>query len=221
MAGWRCFLAAAVVCLIPSPALAEPDDDDRQAQERAMDALPKGLRALVPDGHEVLAWRQADLDRDGRPDLVFILQRTGSVPFDGDRGDAPRAMVVALADSRGRLRVVAHNDGIVRCQNCGGTWPEPFDELLAHRGGFTLSHYGGSRWRWSESWRFEFDARSGQWLLAAAEMGADTEDEGHQVRVYRRNQHFGRIRFDDFKGDIETRRWQHVAPPRPRRSDSR
>lgn len=186
-----------------------------------MDALPKALRALVPEGQEVLAWRRADLDRDGRPDLVFILQRTGSAPFDGDRGDAPRAMVVALADSRGRLRVAARNEGLVRCQNCGGTWPEPFDELLAHRGGFTLSHYGGSRWRWSESWRFDFDAHSRQWLLTTAEMGADTEEDGHQVRVYRRDRHFGRIRFDDFKGDIESRRWQHVAPPRSRRSESR
>lgn len=185
--------------------------------------LPAALRALVPVGQEVLAWRRADLDLDGRPDVVFILQRAGSAPFDSERGDDPRTLVVALGDAQGRLRVVLRNDRLVRCQNCGGTWPEPFEALDAAPGRFKLRHYGGSRWRWSNEWRFVYDPRARDWYLDEMTDGADTEAHGHQLRTYRRGRHFGALRLRDLSSDtfLTQGLWPRVPRPPARRAPAR
>ena len=186
-------------------------------------ALPRGLHALVPAGLEVLAWRRADLNLDGHPDVVFILQAKGTTPFDGDRGDLPRPLLVALGHAGGALHVVARNDQLVRCINCGGSWPEPFDELTAEPGRFTLSHYGGSRWRWSERWRFDFDVQANTWYLSSLKAGADSAEDGHLVRTYLRGKHFKAFRFSLFRPDTFTA-WQSgstVPQPPAVRDDSR
>jgi hypothetical protein len=192
-------------------------DDDPAA------TAPAALRALLPPGQELLAWRQADHNRDGRPDWVYILQNTGSHPYDDDRGDAPRSLLVALGRADGPPRVVARNDHLVRCQNCGGSWPEPFEALQAATGRFSLSHYGGSRWRWSDAWAFVWSPAHGDWLLDRVSDGADTPADGHRVRTYRRGQHFGSHRLRDVDSETFLARglWPRVPKPPARRAPER
>jgi hypothetical protein len=210
-----CLLATLVVALA---AATRPS-----AAEEGVRSPPAALRALVPAGQELLAWRRADLDLDGQADVVFILQRAGSAPFDSDHGDEPRTLVVALGGTHGRLRVVVRNDQLVRCQNCGGTWPEPFEDLSAARGRFSLSHYGGSRWRWSDEWRFVYDRRARDWYLDVMSDGADSEDRGHLVRTYRRGRHFGALRLKDLSSEtfLTQGLWPRVPPPPARRAPGR
>lgn len=206
-------LLLAAALLWGAAAHAGPADEDAASAARH---LPRALRALVPAGQEVLAWQRADLNLDGHADMVFILQAQGTQPYDGDRGDQPRPLLVALGSAGGRLRVVARNDHIVRCKNCGGIWPEPFDGLSAERGRFTLSHYGGSRWRWSERWRFDFDAQAGTWFLSAVQAGADSEEEGHLVRTYVRGRHFRALRFSTLRPEDFTAWRSDSKVPQPR-----
>lgn len=196
---------------------------------------PAALLALVPAGWEVLAWQRADLNADGRPDLVYVLQpqRAAGAPASaGIRPDVddrlavderPRPLVVALAAADGRLRVAARNDRVVRCRACGGVWPEPFEALTAWRGGFALAHYGGSGLRWSERWRFDHDARAGTWFVSAWVDGWDTPGrEQHLHRTLVRGRHFGSVRFEQLDPEVfHTRqRWRHVPLPKPWRDGS-
>ncbi len=214
MPAWVCRRLACGAALLAlagaAPARAAADEDNPSARR-----LPAALRALVPEGQEVLAWRRADLNLDGLPDVVFVLQPRGTGAFDLERGDAARPLRVALADRRGRLRVVAGNDALVRCHNCGGTWPEPFDELSAERGRFTIRHYGGSRWRWSDSYRFDYDAKARAWFLSAVQAGADTPEDGHHVRTYVRGRHFGSHRLQDLQPDDFVTRHLRRGVPQP------
>ncbi len=184
---------------------------------------PAALRELIPSGQELLAWARADLNRDGRPDVVFILQPAGSHPYDGDRGDTPRSLVVAVGTPDGRLHEAARNNRLVRCQNCGGTWPEPFESLSARRGGFSLGHYGGSRWRWSDEWTFTWDAGRRDWLLTSHADGADTADDGHRVRTRQRGRHFGPLRLREVDGETFLTRqiWPRAPVPPARRVEER
>jgi len=214
---------AAVCAVVLTAAAAAPAQAAQDSDETPGRHVPAALRALVPAGQELLAWQRADLNLDGRPDMVFVLQPLGSTAYDTERGDAQRPLRVALADARGRLRVVAGNDTLVMCHNCGGTWPEPFDSLVAEAGRFTISHYGGSRWRWSDSYRFDYDAQAKTWLLSAAQSGADTADNGHQVRTYVRGRHFGSHRLSrlDRESFWQRRTRPGVPEPRPVRDPSR
>lgn len=216
----------ALVLLVPGSAAAQ---DSRP--------VPRALQALVPAGWSVLAWQRADLNADGRADLVYVLQRLRDAPapasartepdVDGDgdlaNAESPRPLVVALAAADGRLRVAARNDRIVRCRACGGVWPEPFEALTAWRGGFALAHYGGSGLRWSERWRFDHDAKAGTWFLSAWVDGWDTAGRAqHLHRTLVRGQHFGSVRFEQLDPEVfhKRQRWQHVPLPKPWRNGS-
>lgn len=214
----------ALPLLLAATGLAAGAAPARAESPQEQPAPPAALLALIPAGQELLAWARADLNLDGRPDVVFILQPSGSHPYDGhDRGEQPRPLVVALGQSDGRLREASRNLTLVRCQNCGGTWPEPFESLSARRGSFSLGHYGGSRWRWSDAWTFTWDPARRDWLLSRHSDGADTEDQGHLLRQRRRGLHFGPLRLHQVDGDTFLTRqvWPHAPPPPARRDPQR
>ncbi len=78
MPAWVCRRLACGAALLAlagaAPARAAADEDNPSARR-----LPAALRALVPEGQEVLAWRRADLNLDGLPDdltgagLVYVV----------------------------------------------------------------------------------------------------------------------------------------------------
>lgn len=208
----RAALAALLLALAAAQATA---DDAPPAVQATADDPPPAVQALVPAGWSLRAWAQADLDGDGRADAVLVIEPDPEAQPEPD-GNEARPLWVALAGRDGELSVVARNDRLVRCRQCGGTWPDPLDHLRAWRGGFALGHYGGTRWRWSDEWRFVHDAQARTWFLSRWQDGFDAADHsGHRLRSYRRGQHFGSVRFDRLDPDHFRQRqlWRHVRPP--------
>lgn len=186
-------------------------DDDPDPDESLLSAE---LRALIEPGTRLFKYRVADLNRDGRPDLVYILHRLPPSPQDDELEERQRPLRIALRGADGRLRVVVNNETLVQCHTCGGIWPEPFDELSAGPGEFTVGHYGGSRWRWSDRWRFVYDAQARTWFLDRVQLGQDVEAGGHQVSTYVRGRHFGALRIDRFeREEFHTHHLRQGVPP--------
>lgn len=206
--------ACALLACGPRWALAG-DSTETGTQDDDSRPVPAELAPFIEPRSSLMVWRHADLNRDGRKDYLFILERQGA------EGDDPpeerqRPLKIALRGADGRLHLVLSNEELVRCHNCGGTWPDPFDDLSAGTGTFTLAHYGGSRWRWSDRWRFDYDARANTWFLTRVELGADTEADGHQVRTYRRGRHFGAVRLKGFSQEQFFARHLRKNVPQPK-----
>lgn len=164
----------------------------------AQESLPESVSAHIDEASEVVVWKRADFDGDGRQDVLLVWQRKDAGDADMDAPESRRVLQLLLGTSAGGFRSAVVNDQLVMCQACGGTWPDPLDEITVGRRSFTVSHYGGSRWRWSNSWRFDYDVVRRTWMLSVATEGFDTQTQGHRVRTYRRGQHVRDVRLQDF-----------------------
>ncbi len=212
----RAWPMAACALLAFTPSLARADDSTESGNEdEDSRRVPAELAPFIEPRSSLMVWRQVDLNRDGRKDYLFILERQGAEGED-PLEDHQRPLKIALRGADGRLHLVLSNEELVRCHNCGGTWPDPFDDLSAATGTFTLAHYGGSRWRWSDRWRFDYDARANTWFLTKAELGSDTEADGHQVRTYRRGRHFGSVPLKGFSQEQFFARHLRKNVPQPK-----
>lgn len=197
-----------------SPAAAGAAGADEDDTDPDPTRLSHEVRALVEPGTRLFKARVADLNLDGRPDLVYILHRLPPTPEGDELEERQRPLRIALRGADGRLRVVATNETLVQCHTCGGIWPEPFDELSARPGEFTVGHYGGSRWRWSDRWRFVYDPQARTWFLDRVQLGQDVEEGGHQVSTYVRGRHFGHHRIDRFEREnFHTQHLRKGLPP--------
>lgn len=180
MAWIVCWSTLAFASDLPNSVMLLDDESD----------VPVALRALIEPTTSLLVWRRADLNLDGRLDYLFVLQRGATSVNEDPLFERQRPLKIALTQPNGKLRLVSGTDTLVMCGQCGGAWPDPFDELTAKTGSFTLSHYGGSRWRWSERWQFDFDRKANTWLLSVVTVGEDTPENGHQLQRYVRGRHF-------------------------------
>jgi hypothetical protein len=203
--------AVFALCAIADPSLVQAEDTP-----------PAAVLAHVDSGSEIVLWRRSDLDGDGRRDVLLVLQRQDRDPGDMDSPAARRTLKILVAQKSGGLRVAAVNDRVVLCKACGGVWPDPLDDVDTRRRSFTVSHYGGSRWRWSNSWRFDYAPVSRRWMLTEVTEGYDTEQDGHLVHTYRQGRHFRPVPLETFNPDLFHGQYlRKGSAPRPVRDESR
>jgi hypothetical protein len=165
----------------------------------AKDKLPADLAPLVAQGESVLAYERADLNGDGLPDVVFIVEprKRGD---DRANEEVPRTLKIAVRSANGSLRVVKQNDKVAFCEACGGMFGDPFAGLEASTKTFTVRHYGGSGWRWTFASTFDYSRRDATWQLVEVDTSAfnASEPEKTKDKSYHPPRHFGKIDIADF-----------------------
>ena len=184
-----------------APPAAPPDGACLDAR-----AVPAEVRPFVAPGACAAAVARADLDRDGRADHVVVLGRprpAGTAAWDDE---APRALLVLVADPGGGVRLAARNDRLVLCPGCGGAMGDPFVGVEARPGAFTVQHYGGSSWRWATSVTFAYSRRDRAWQLVRVEEDQFHASEPAKVthRVATPPRDFGKIDLREF----DPERWR-------------
>jgi len=95
------------------------------------------------------------------------------------------------------------NDRIIYCSTCGGMMGDPFVGITAGRKTFTVEHYGGSAWRWSNSYKFNYSRIDNAWQLVEVreESFHVSDQEGGESRTYTPPKDFGKIDIADFDPD--------------------
>ncbi len=156
---------------------------------------PAELAALLPAGGTLLEHARADLNGDGRDDYVYIVEAGGE--------DGQRVLHIAIREVGGKLHRVKSNAKLVRCARCGGVMGDPFNELSAQKNGFSVSHYGGSGWRWATTVDFRYSSRDKSWQLVRAEKSSFhvAQPDDVQSDVHRPPKDFGKIDIADFDPD--------------------
>jgi hypothetical protein len=163
------------------------------------EALPPELRPFVEPGTKAIWLAKADLDRDGREDAILVLERLARTSEDGLE-EQQRPLLIVLRQADGSLRVAKRNDRVVMCSDCGGVMGDPFQGVEAGPGTFTVSHYGGSAWRWTEDYRFNWSRKDRTWQLVRVEETSFHTMEPDKVErhVATPPKDFGKIDIADF-----------------------
>jgi hypothetical protein len=183
-------LTLALLCAAPWSAAA-------QAEELQ---VPAEVLPFVEAGTKAIAVEAADLNGDGRGDFVLVLEREHPAK---DKDDFPvnqRPLLILLRGADGRLSAAKRNERVVMCSQCGGVFGDPFEGVEAGRNTFTVHHYGGSNWRWKNSYKFNYSRIDKTWqLVRAEELSYHTSDPDKMERhVYTPPNSFGKIDLSDF-----------------------
>ena len=151
----------------------------------------------------VIALESADLNGDGAADIILVTEDAAQADAgDADKADEAhdeRRLLILVRGADGKLSEVKRNEKVVYCRSCGGAFGDPFAGVTVRRGGFTVNNYGGSAWRWSESYDFNYSRRDKTWqLVRALSESFNALDPEKVKRKIRRPKDFGKIDINDF-----------------------
>ena len=171
------------------------------AQDSAL-KIPAEVKPFVEKGAAAIAVESADLNGDGTMDFVLVTEPLKpEAKSDEDNGDE-RTLSILTRDREGKLTLAKSNREVVYCKSCGGVFGDPFAGIEAKRNSFTVNNYGGSAWRWSESYQFNYSRIDKTWQLVRAESeNYHTSDPNKVKTKIRTPKTFGKIDIADFKID--------------------
>lgn len=167
---------------------------------------PEELVPLIPARSTLFFHDYADLNGDGREDALLVVESaTGKEDDDGQR-----TLLIAVRQSDGKLKIVKRNEKVVYCRTCGGTMGDPLTEISVKARTITVEHYGGSGWRWGNSFKFAYSRRDDTWQLVRVEEYSFHFSQPDNVKShsYKPPRDFGKIDIADFDPD----KFQGVGP---------
>lgn len=124
--------------------------------------LPVEAKSFVPAGYELLDYIKGDISGDSRSDAIMILKQVGE---DTAIDELKRLMILLIRISNGKLRQVARNDNAILCRQCGGVFGDPYEGVITKSSAFEISFYGGSSWRWADTYSFVYKRAQNNWYL--------------------------------------------------------
>lgn len=162
--------------------------------------IPAEVREFIEIDATPIALKKADLNGDGRTDFLVITERA-RIAGEQSPGDE-RLLFILLRSADGKLNITGRNEQVVYCRSCGGVMGDPFAGVEVRRRSFTVNNYGGSAWRWSESYQFNYSTRDKTWQLVRAVSESFNALEPNRVKTkIRTPRNFGKVDISDF--DLE------------------
>lgn len=138
-----------------------------RAQDNAV-KVPADVRPFVEEGSNVIALEKADLNGDGTMDVILVLEKDTPEAQEPD-SDEERPLIILVRDKKNKLSEAKRNDRIVMCAQCGGVFGDPFAGITVGMNTFTVNHYGGSAWRWTADYKFNYSRIDKTWQLVRIE----------------------------------------------------
>ena len=183
-------LTLALLCAAPLTAAAQ--DEELK--------VPAEVQPFVEAGTKAIAVETADLNGDGRGDFVLVLERANPAKDADDFPVNERPLLILLRGVDGKLSEAKRNERVVMCSKCGGVWGDPFEGVVVGRNTFTVEHYGGSNWRWKNSYKFNYSRIDKTWqLVRTEEVEYHTSDpDKMKTQVFTPPRHYGKIDIADF-----------------------
>lgn len=166
----------------------------------SMNKLPHEVRPFVAKGMKPLSLVSADLNGDDFKDFILVLEQQKLKPSSPDIVDRQRPFLLLIRQSDGTIKECKRNDRIVYCSTCGGMMGDQFQEVRAGKKTFTVSHHGGSAWRWSVDYTFNYSRLDNTWQLVRVKeesFHASGPDNG-KTEVFTPNKDYGKIDIADF-----------------------
>lgn len=162
--------------------------------------VPAGVKPFVAKDKAVLAVESTDLNGDGTKDYILVVENAKAVDREG--ADDKRTLLILTTEVSGKLKLVKTNDKVVFCRRCGGVFGDPFAGVRVKLNSFTVDNYGGSNWRWSYSYRFNYSRIDKTWqLVRVVEDSFNALDpKKYKTRTYTPKK-FGKVDIADLDPD--------------------
>ncbi len=160
--------------------------------------VPAEVAPFVEIGTKAVALEAADLNGDGTPDVILVLE---SLKSESEEEEGSRSLLILKRSADNKLSLAKRNDmGVVYCRTCGGAFGDPLDGIEVGTKTFTVNHMGGSAWRWTARYKFNYSRIHDTWqLVRVTESSFHTSDPNKfKERVYTPPRDFGKIDIADF-----------------------
>ncbi len=170
------------------------------AQDNSV-TVPAEVTPFIDKGSKAIALESADLNGDGTKDYILVLQKEVPESQEADSDEA-RPLVILIRDGKNKLTEAKRNDRIVLCPLCGGVFGDPFAGITVGRNTFTVNHYGGSAWRWTADYKFNYSRIDKTWQLVRIEKtsyhNVRPMEETLKKTVMTPPKNFGKVDIADF-----------------------
>ncbi|MEK7083976.1 MAG: TspO/MBR family protein, partial [Patescibacteria group bacterium] len=117
------------------------------------DASRVSLNNFVPVGWNILQKTEGDLNGDVFRDAAVVLEfATTSKPYE----EPPRKLLVLLGQEQGGYALDVESDTAILRSDEGGVFGDPFEAVQIVDGSLAVHFYGGSAWRWKQTFEFQY-----------------------------------------------------------------
>lgn len=150
----------------------EPPAGQSEQTRRSMPTLPamgSKLSDFVLEGWALMDSVELDYNGDGITDYVGVQEVPRDGENDGEWYNSTdfRILFAIASEGPGQYRLDFQNENLIHTWDEGGPFGDPYEPLTAEGNSFTASAYGGSAWKWSETYTYTY--RDGTWYLTWSE----------------------------------------------------
>jgi hypothetical protein len=182
--------------------VADSTDENAGYEINADVTSTENYEMLIPDGYDLLAKEEGDINNDGTSDMVMVVKSQQEKVDEMPADDVPgRILILLTKDAKGMYSRAGENTSAILAKNEGGAASDdPFEGITISPGKFSITHMGGAAERWSEEDVFTYDKAANAWFLTEKNTGTfstmNPEDESMKKETPK---DFGKINFVDFK----------------------
>ncbi len=173
------------------------EDNHHLNNEKDLSEL-KYLHSFVPKGFLVLDYAYGDLNKDNFNNDVILIAHDAEAEKNMEE-NIDRPLFILTRNKDNTLKNQGRNDKIVLCYDCGGVMGDPYQDIAIKNGYFSIEHYGGSSWRWTEIITFKYNEEEKNWFLhkkgGESFHTAEPENSKETVKTVK---DFGKISFQNY-----------------------
>ncbi|MCE7994106.1 MAG: hypothetical protein HEP71_19115 [Roseivirga sp.] len=127
---------------------------------------PTAFENLLQEGYEIF---YSDTLRFDQKEFVAVAlkQHNEDSLIEATMDEIARPLLILEKKPDSKFDIALRNDKVILCGACGGMFGDPLDIIEADGKSLTISHHGGSRYRWTRHISFEFLAEQQGWFLSS------------------------------------------------------
>jgi hypothetical protein len=161
--------------------------------------LPDEVSMLLNNDSRILFSAIVDLNGDKNDEYLIAIQLNEDdkeYEQDNDR------ILFIITRDKNHFKIHSFNKKILLCSACGGQMGDPFNGITTGKKWFAVNHFGGSREKWSQKYKFGYSRKYDKWqLIEANEELIDSlnpESSDNVSKKYFPPKDYGLINFEDF-----------------------
>ena len=133
--------------------------------------LAVGQEIPIPSNFSVVASVYGDLDKDGVDELVVAYNCDKK---NQDEESVPRELIIYKKKNKDWI-ICEQSKNVLLGSKDGGMMGDPFESILIKNGVLSISHYGGSRWKWGYTEKYRFQNKAFYLIGYSSMSGAPCE----------------------------------------------
>ena len=166
-------------------------------------------KLVIPKGYEILDSVRGDLDKDSIEELVIVYNTKEEADAKSDHLGFRRELVVYKMQKTTWMKWKSSSN-VLRYSDEGGMKGDPMGSIEVKKGVLSISHQGGSRWKWNHTDKYRF--RNGEFELIGVDYSYGTPCEYWEMVSF--NLTTGKL---EYKKEIENCEGENVGIARTER----